>query len=127
MRFLDLFENWANTEKFDTGAVIFSENESRDVLYVVLDGEVELSFHGERLGVEKRGGIIGEMALIGASTRNASATALTPVSAACISPEQFKELIDRDSGFAFHAMATLANRLRAADGFIGRKLVSEGV
>ena len=127
MQFLDLFENWANTERFDTGAVIFSENESRDVLYVILDGEVELAFHGERIGVEKRGGIIGEMALIGATTRNASATALTPVTAACISAGQFRELIDRDSGFAFHAMATLANRLRAADGFIGRKLETNGV
>lgn len=122
MQFLDLFEDWAETEAFEPGAVLFSENEAADALFVILGGEVELSFHGDRLGVEKRGGIVGEMAVINAERSNATATAVTQVKAARLTLDQFREMIDRDSGFAFHAMATLANRLRAVDGFISRQL-----
>lgn len=126
MQFLDLFENWADTQSFEPGAALFSEDDPADFLYVVLSGDVELTFRGESLGIEQRGGIVGQMAVIAAARRNATATAVTPVSAARLSLDQFRELIDRDSAFAFHAMATLANRLRAVDGFISRQLDSKG-
>ena len=125
MQFLELFENWANKEEFDARAVIFHENEPADILYVILDGEVELTFHDTSLGVEKRGGIIGAMAVITRGTRNATATTLTQVRAARMTRKEFRTLIDRDSGFAYHAMATLANRLRAVDNFIRDQLDSK--
>ena len=118
MQYLDLFEDWANREEFGPGAILFSENESAEVLYVILRGEVEITFRGEQLGIEKAGGIVGEMAVINASRSSATATALTEVEAARLTLDEFRDLIDRDSEFAFHAMATLANRLRAVDGFI---------
>ena len=124
MAYLDLFEDWPDTETFEPRAIIYSEHESADSLFVILDGEVDLSYHGDSLGVEKRGGLIGEMAVLDTAVRGATATALTPVRVARLSRAQFRECIDRDSGFAFHAMATLANRLRAADRFIRKKTES---
>jgi CRP-like cAMP-binding protein len=124
MHYLDLFEGWADIEDFAARAVLFSENEPADHLYVILEGDVELTFHGEPLGIEKRGGIVGEMAIIREGTRNSSATAVTPVRAARLDRNDFKDLIDRDSGFAFHAMSTLANRLRAVDRFISQQIES---
>ena len=124
MRYLDLFEDWANTEAFDARAVVFCENEPADVLYVILSGEVEYTFRGEPLGVEKRGGIIGAMAVITEGTRTATATAITPVRAARLDRNEFRNLMDANPDFAFQAMATLANRLRAVDQYISRQLES---
>ena len=122
MDYLELFADWPDTASFDACAVIFSEQEPADYVFVILSGEVELSFHGEKLEVEKRGGIIGEMAVIETASRSVTATALTPVIAARLDLQQFRSMIDKSSEFSLHAMATLANRLRSADDFIRRKL-----
>jgi CRP-like cAMP-binding protein len=118
MNFLELFKDWENREVFDAQSVIFSENEPADVMYVVLSGEVELSLHGEVLGTETAGGIIGEMAIINSKSRNSTATAKTDVSLARLDKGQIRELVDMSSEFSLHAMATLANRLRAVDRYI---------
>jgi len=122
MQFLDLFNGWEDMEEFEAQSLIYSEAQRADYMYVILSGEVELSFHGGVLGTEQTGGIIGEMAMIKSATRNCTATAITDVSLARLNQKQFRELIDQSSEFSFHAMATLANRLRAADRFISRKL-----
>ena len=126
MNVLELFDNWQDSEKFEAGTVIYSEDEPGVSLYVILSGEVNLTFHGESLGTETAGGILGEMAIINKSLRNCTATAVTPVSLACIDEDQFRELIDRSSEFSFHAMATLANRLRAVDSFICKQIGAAG-
>lgn len=122
MKFLELFNDWQDVNEFEAGTVIYSEREPAKLMFVILSGEVELTFHGEMLGTEKAGGILGEMAVINQDTRNCTATATTAVRAARLDRKQFKELIDQSSEFSFHAMATLANRLRAADRFISKQL-----
>ena len=114
----DRFKDWEDREVFDAQSVIFSESEPGDVMYVVLSGEVEITLHGEVLGTETAGGIIGEMAIIDSRTRNATATAKTDVTLARLNKGQIRELVDMSSEFSFHAMATLANRLRAVDRYI---------
>lgn len=122
MTYLDLFDGWENKEEFAAGSLIYSEKEPADVMYVILSGEVELTFHGTALDKEQTGGLIGEMAMINSATRNCSATAVNDVSLARLNREQFRELVDRSSEFSFHAMATLAHRLRAVDRFINTQL-----
>jgi CRP-like cAMP-binding protein len=119
MKFLQAFDDWANTETYDDGAVIFSENDAGDTLYLVLDGEVELTLRGEVLSTEGRGALIGEMAIIDDRRRNATATALGAVRLARITAEEFRDLIADDPEFSLHAMAELARRLRAVDSLFG--------
>ena len=121
MSVLGLFDGWQNTEEFEAGTVIYSESDPAGLLYVILSGEVELTFHGDSLGTETAGGLLGEMAIINTSLRNCTATAVTPVRLARIDKAEFRGLVDRSSEFSFHAMATLANRLRAVDSFINQK------
>jgi CRP-like cAMP-binding protein len=118
MRFLEIFRDWEDTEEHDAQTVIFSERDPADVMYVVLAGEVELTLHGEPLGAEGEGGIIGEMAMINSATRNATATTLTKVKLARLDRNEFEALIAENSKFSLHVMAVLANRLRAVDQFI---------
>ena len=125
MKFLELFRGQDDLVEFDAQTVIFAEGAPVDVMYVVVSGEVQLTLHGERLGVEGEGGIIGEMALIRSATRNATATALTDVKLARLDRKQFERLISENSKFALHVMSTLANRLRAVDKYITSHMIDD--
>ena len=118
MRFLEMFRDWEQMVEYDARTVIFSERDPADVMYVILSGEVELTLHGEPLGAESEGGIIGEMAMINAATRSATATTLSKVKMARLDRDQFQALIADNSEFSLHVMAVLANRLRAVDHYI---------
>jgi len=122
MRFLEMFRVWDDIEDFSAQSVIFSEREPADYMYVVLSGEVELTLHGESLGVEGEGGIIGEMATINSANRCATATALSEVKLARLDREQFLKVIGKHSEFSIHVMAVLANRLRAVDNYITQQI-----
>ncbi|MFC1694801.1 cyclic nucleotide-binding domain-containing protein [Pseudomonadota bacterium] len=125
MKFLELFRGREDLLGFPAQTVIFTEGAPVDVMYVIVSGEVELTLHGERLGVEGEGGIIGEMALIRSATRNATATALTDVKLARLDRKQFERLISENSKFALHVMSTLANRLRAVDKYITSHMIDD--
>ena len=118
MRFLEMFRDWENTEEHDARTVIFSERDPADVMYVILSGEIELTLHGEPLGAEGEGGIVGEMAMINSATRSATATTLSKVKLARLDRDEFKALIADNTEFSLHVMAVLANRLRAVDQYI---------
>ena len=118
MRFLEMFRDWENTEEYDAQTVIFAERDPADVMYVILSGEIELTLHGEPLGAEGEGGIVGEMAIINSATRSATATTLSKVKLARLDRDEFKALIADNTEFSLHVMAVLANRLRAVDQYI---------
>lgn len=118
MKFFGMFRDWEDVEEHRAGTVIFLERDPAEVMYVIISGEVELSLHGEPLGTESEGGIIGEMAMINSATCGATATALTEVKLARLDRDQVKALIDKNTDFALHVMAVMANRLRAVDKYI---------
>jgi len=122
MKFLKMFHNWENVEEFPAQTVIFSEGDPADLMYVVISGEIELTLHGESLGTEEKGGIIGEMAMVNSATRNATATALTQVKLARLNRDQFRKFISKNTDFSLHVMTVLAGRLRAVDKYISTHL-----
>ena len=92
-------------------------------MYIVISGEVELTLRNEPLGMEGKGGMIGEMAMLGpTTTRSATATALTKVKLARLDRWQFRTLVGESAEFALHIMTVLANRLIVANSFIARLL-----
>jgi len=122
MGFLAEFRKWEDVVEFSAQSVIFSEGDPADVMYVILSGEVELTLHGEALGTEETGGIIGEIAMLKSTTRSSTITALTDTKLARLNHDQFQECIGRNSEFSLHVMAVLASRLRSVDKYISTKL-----
>ncbi len=122
MRILELFGDWGDTVNLTAGTVIFSEQAPADVMYVILSGDVDLSLHGKPLGVERAGGVIGEMAMFDGATRNTTATARTSVRLARLNREQLRKIAGDDAEFSFHVMSVLANRLRSVDTFISSQI-----
>ena len=115
MLMLEIFSDWPDQVEYPKKAVIFNETEPADVMYVVLKGEVEVVLKGEPLGAELPGGLIGEMALINANYRSATAVAIKKSTLARITKDQFREVIIKNPDCALHVMSVLANRLRVAN------------
>ena len=123
MKLLEIFHDWEEIEEYSARTVIFSERDSADAMYIVISGEVELTLLKEPLGMEGKGGMIGEMAMLGpTATRSATATTLTKVKLARVNRDQFRALVDENTEFALHIMTVLANRLIVANSFIARQL-----
>ena len=93
MGILKMFRNWQEVEEFDSEAVIFTEGDPADQLYVILAGEVELTLHGDSLGSESKGSIIGEMAMLESATRNATAVARGKVKLAKLDRAELQKMI----------------------------------
>ncbi len=115
MNLMELFQGWEDVVQFKSNTELFSEHSPANFMYVILDGDVELTLKGEPLGAEGSGGIVGEMAMINNSSRSATAKTLSKVTAARVDREQFKEIIVENPEFALHLMQVMANRLRVAD------------
>jgi CRP-like cAMP-binding protein len=123
MNLQEMFQNWEDIIEFPKKTVIFTERDSADFMYVVLSGEIELTLMGEPLGMERSGGVIGEMAMIHSmGTRSATAITLTKVKLARLNNGQFRKLVSENADFALHIMSVLANRLIVANTFITRHL-----
>lgn len=122
MNIRKLFRDWDTVEELEAGTVIFSEREPAEVVYVILEGKVELTLRGASLGAEGEGGIIGELAAIDTETRSATATALSNVRLAAVDREQFRKLVEKNPEFSLHAMTAFANRLRLVNQFISTRL-----
>jgi len=123
MNLQEMFRDWEDIVDFPKNTVIFTERDTADFMYVVISGEIELTLMGEPLGMERPGGIIGEMAMIHSmGNRSATATTLTKVKLARLNRDQFRKLVSDNADFSLHIMSVLASRLIVANTFIIRQL-----
>jgi CRP-like cAMP-binding protein len=115
---LSLFEKDPNVVTYPKGHQFFAVGDPGDVMYVVIEGEVQLELRGARLETVKHGGFFGEMALLDHKPRSASAFALTDVRIVPVDQRRFLYLIQNTPFFAIEVMTVMSDRLRNADNLI---------
>src|SRR5215831_7082871 len=110
MEKIKLFQHVENGKRYAAGAVIFREGDPGDVMYAVVEGEVEIRC-GDRV-IERTcdGGVVGELALIDRGPRSATAVAATPCVLAPVDEKQFQYLVQQAPFFALQVMRILAER-----------------
>ena len=81
-------------------------------MYVVLNGEVEISVADKELEVAGPGSIIGEMALIDDDPRSALVVAKTDCRLVEIDRRRFEFMVSETPFFALAVMRVMADRLR---------------
>jgi CRP-like cAMP-binding protein len=108
----DLFRQETDTVQLAPGDFLFREGDKRDVMYVLLEGEMEIRLGSYVVETAQPGALIGEMALIDDSPRAANAVAKTPAKLAKIDKRRFLFLIQQTPNFATHVMKELADRIR---------------
>jgi CRP/FNR family cyclic AMP-dependent transcriptional regulator len=108
---LDMFAE-TNPRVCEAGEAIFQAYDMGAEMYVVLEGQVELTIDGRVLETLGPGEPFGEMALIDQAPRTATAIAKTPCKLAVISEKRFLFMVQTAPHFALQIMKVMADRLR---------------
>jgi CRP-like cAMP-binding protein len=99
-------------KSFKSGETIFREGDPADCLYVVREGQVDITLGNRLLKPLGEGEIFGEMALIDGAPRSASAVARSDVTLIPVNEKQFAFLVGQLPYFALGVMRIMAERLR---------------
>ena len=116
-----LFEHATDARSVPAGTMLFREGETRDYMYAVLEGRIDLIVNGEHVETVEAGGIFGEMALIDKNRRTGTAVARTDAKVVAIDEKRFLFLVQQTPNFALHLMRVLSDRLRRMDERLSRK------
>jgi CRP/FNR family cyclic AMP-dependent transcriptional regulator len=113
---IEIFKNEPDVRAFAAGSAIFKEGETGDLMFAVLEGEVELRKGPRVLRSVATGEIFGEMAIIDNQPRTADAIALTDCSVAAVNQKRFLTLVSNTPFFAIQMLQLLSERLREETG-----------
>ncbi len=92
--------------------VIMEEGQAGVLMYVVLEGNVEIAIHNNVVATIGPGGMFGEMALITRGERVASAIAKTDCVLLAINRNVFLDLVCANPKFAVSLLSAVGNRAR---------------
>lgn len=108
---------------YEPGETIFDEGKSGDMMYVIVEGEVEIRKRTSRtatktLAVFHSGDIFGEMALIEKKPRSATAIATRQSKLLALNDKLLDAMIENNPDFAKKLIRMLAERLRKSNAII---------
>ena len=109
----------ATEEARENGEEIFAEGEAGDALYLVLDGKVRVHRGDRQIAELGERECFGEMAILDASPRSATVTAVKDTNLLKISREDFQEIMAEKPEIALGIIKVLSHRLRGAIGAPG--------
>jgi CRP-like cAMP-binding protein len=115
---IDLFKNDKNFIIIPAGEEIFQQGGVADRMYVIIEGEVEVSIDGKLIDRTRAGGIVGEMALISSSPRSATAIAKTECKLVPVDEKRFTFLVQQTPYFAISVMKIMVERIRKLDALV---------
>lgn len=103
--------------RIERGAIIFTEGDPGDRLYVIREGKVKISLSGPEkrenmLAVLGPGELFGELSLFDPSPRTANATAITDAELLCLPHEALRGWLTSSPAVAPQLLMALAQRLR---------------
>lgn len=101
--------------EFKAGDVIFSQGDDAKELFVIQNGTVEIRLGNRVIETLSDYNIFGEMALIDAAPRSATAVAVTDMKLVPVAEKQFLFLISHTPHFALNVLRVMARRLRASN------------
>ncbi|MEO1590182.1 MAG: EAL domain-containing protein, partial [Cyanobacteria bacterium J06632_22] len=103
--------------QFEAGELIFSTGDPGEQAYIIEAGQIEIFIDPGAQPLSLRqlgpGDVLGEMAVIDAAPRSASARALVPTRCLVISSQQISERIDESDPVVRLLITTLLDRMRS--------------
>jgi CRP-like cAMP-binding protein len=96
------------------GTMIAKEGDPGVGLFIIVDGEAEVTIGGKRMAILRRGDFFGEIALLDGGPRSATVTARTDMRLLGLTEWVFRGLIQEHPTIAVRTLESMAGRLRAA-------------
>ena len=115
---LKMVRSVADTRTYLPDEKVFIEGSPGNSMYVIIDGNVEISVAGKLIEIAGPGMIIGEMALIDSCNRSATVVAKDNCLLAQVSENEFLSLMEKTPQFGLSVMKILVTRLRNMDAII---------
>src|SRR5690606_25750105 len=119
---IDRLHRMAATIELPEGHFLMREGEPGDAMFVVLDGDLEVSRRdgaaGEVIAVRAPGEVLGEMALLPRQARTATVRALAPARVLRISSDAYEELLAHNPHASRAIVTTVMQRLRSAESML---------
>jgi CRP/FNR family cyclic AMP-dependent transcriptional regulator len=114
----NIYQKYVKT--FEPGEVLFKEGEQGDVMFIIIQGEVEIRKQtsaqtSKTLITFQEGDIFGEMALVEKKPRSATAIAVTPCRTLVMNEALLDNMIENNPDFAKKMIRILSERIRKAN------------
>ena len=118
-----------NVRLYEPGDLIFKQGEKGDLMYVLLEGAVELKMKVERgetvlKTVDTPNDFFGEMALLDERPRSASAVAVKKTKVLAVDGPTFESMILSNVKFALKIIKVLAARIRRSNDQVSDLIVT---
>lgn len=108
-----IFQQQSQPLKLASGEVIFTEGQPGDVMYGIIEGEVEMIVNNKVVETIHKGDVFGEGALVQEEgTRASTAIAKTDCVLAALNKERFLFAVQQTPMFALEVMKSYSDRLR---------------
>jgi len=107
-----LFNDVASRREYAAGEVIYHAGDYADRMYVVAEGELRVTLHGNEIGSLTAGELFGEMGMVENRPRSGTITAVTDCTLIPIDRLRFAALVRQHPGFATRVMTIMSARLR---------------
>lgn len=101
--------------KLSAGETLTTEGSSGAGFFVIGEGTVTVSVHGDDRGTLGPGDYFGEIALIDEGARTATIVAESDVTVYGMTFWEFRPIVESDARIAWKLLQALARKLRAAD------------
>lgn len=112
---ISLFAKAPDIKLFKAGEVVFEVGTVGQVMYGVIEGEVDMVVKGEVFETIEAGDVFGEGALVqNPPLRASTAVAKTDCKLAAVDQTHFKFLVQETPLFALEVIRSMSTRLRAA-------------
>jgi CRP/FNR family cyclic AMP-dependent transcriptional regulator len=114
-RHLDVIARHADEVKRDAGTVLARQGARGLEFLLIVEGSARVEKDGKVIARLGAGDFFGEMSLLDGQPRSATVVADSPVVLLVVDVRSFGRLLDTVPGLSKKVMATLCERLRAAD------------
>ncbi|HSG31482.1 MAG TPA: cyclic nucleotide-binding domain-containing protein [Thermodesulfobacteriota bacterium] len=109
---LEMFKLSNRYDVFEPGDIIFDKGSDGGIMFIILEGEIEIQVDGFAVGKLFEGQILGEMALVEDQPRSATAIAITHTKIVPINRETFLLIVKEEPLFALFVMKDLSHKIR---------------
>jgi CRP-like cAMP-binding protein len=106
---------YVQEREYQDGQVVFEKGETGDALYLLVEGEVEVTDGGRVIATLSKGSAFGEMAILSGAPRNATVRAAGPTRVYRIARDDFNHLLTHSRELAEGVQRLLQERIDARE------------
>jgi CRP-like cAMP-binding protein len=111
---MEMVYGLSEPQEFAAGETLYTEGETGDSSYLIVQGEANLLVGGEVHWSLGPGDFFGDLALIDSGPRVATVVAVTPLNTLAIASKDFQCLLEQNPDMTRKLLAVLAGRIRTS-------------